>query len=80
MRSYNKTKDLLNPILNILKTNPNLDKSSIISKLAEYFNLDNELIGKIYEKTLESFKMVTLASGDEFIASKKRFEVVCQKV
>lgn len=49
MRAYNKPKDLLNPILNILKTNPNLDKSSIISKLAEYFNLDNDFLNRRYE-------------------------------
>ena len=52
----------------------NIPKGQYNNRHGIYFNLDNELIGKIYEKTLESFKMVTLASGDEFIASKKRKE------
>ena len=52
----------------------NIPKGQYNNRHGIYFNLDNELIGKIYEKTLESFKKVTLASGDEFIASKKRKE------
>ena len=49
MQIYNKPKDLLNPILNILKRKPNLDKSSIVNELAEYFKLDDDFLNSRYE-------------------------------
>ena len=49
MQIYNKPKDLLSPILNILKRKPNLDKSSIVNELAEYFKLDDDFLNRRYE-------------------------------
>lgn len=49
MQIYNKPKDLLSPILNILKRKQNLDKSSIVNELAEYFKLDDDFLNRRYE-------------------------------